>query len=281
MTAITIITTEQAPSSKPVSISKVLTTEWQTFVDVPMYDIPLVGFGSSRRIAPGVAEPSAPVLFTNVSSGSSEAIDVRIKKAYRPLAQNVTQATINGAWTPGSDYQVGTIIYLTTTPVERDADPFFDPYAAIQIDAVDGAGAVTEFSVLSGAIGETVTIDGIQRTIIRDQGVFPGQLMYQLAVQYSSQHPLVIAGDKNEGDSAPGIGFTITPDRDDLDDTIGVITLAHQLKVEPNDILLLPLNGQFFLSAELVEMRCTTSDSNVHATISFTLGQSEEDQIYF
>jgi hypothetical protein len=262
---ITIVTTEQAPSSKPVSVSKVLTTEWQKFIDVPMYDVPLVGFGSSRRIAPGVAEPSAPVLFTNVGS-ETEKIEVRVAKAYRPLQTGVTEVEFQGGWTPGSGYSVGANIYLTSTPWERDADPFVQVQGVVQVDAVDINGNVTQFTVVSSS-RSTVDVDSLTIDVI-EEGVFPEQLMYQRVVLDSG------------GAELPGSGFSITPDRDDLSETTNVITIAYQLNVEPRDILLLPLNGQFFLSAEFVEMRAL-SDNNVHATVSFTLGQSEEDQIYF
>lgn len=260
-----IITTEQAPSSKPVSVSKILSTEWQTFIDVPQYDVPLVGFGSSRRIAPGVCEPSAPVFFTNVGN-ETQIIDVRVIKAYRPLDQNVTELTINGEWLGGEGYVPGANIYLTTTPVERNADPLTAPYAVVNVGSVGSLGEVETFTVIANALGETVFVDGIEQTVVSDQGVFPQQAMYQVAV--------------DDGGGNTGTGFVLIPDRNDLSEMTNVLTIAHQLRVEPNDVMLLPLNGQFFMAGELLQMRAS-SPGNVHAHISFTEGQAEEDQIYF
>lgn len=72
------ITTEIAPSAKPVGVSKPVTTVWTEMADGPEYDIPRVGFNSGeRRIAPGVAEVSSPLLISNISD-SPISIDVKI-----------------------------------------------------------------------------------------------------------------------------------------------------------------------------------------------------------
>lgn len=74
------IFTEQAPSAKPVNVGARLTNDWKTIIDVPDYNVPVVGFGTERRIAPGVAEISSALLASNVSQQSA-GLYIRIIKA--------------------------------------------------------------------------------------------------------------------------------------------------------------------------------------------------------
>ena len=73
------ITTNQAPSAKPDAISKAVPVDWIEVADGPSYDVEKVGFSSERRIAPGVAEISSPLLITNIS-GETARIDARIER---------------------------------------------------------------------------------------------------------------------------------------------------------------------------------------------------------
>lgn len=63
--AITTITTSQAPDAKPIGISKTLTTEWQTIIEVPSYEVPEESFGGGTNIVPGVAEIISPLIVCN------------------------------------------------------------------------------------------------------------------------------------------------------------------------------------------------------------------------
>jgi hypothetical protein len=74
------ITTEQAPSAKPNNISLVLTTAFQDLITVNNYDIPIVGLGGQRRIAPGVAEITSPIILTNATIVPAT-VSVRIVRA--------------------------------------------------------------------------------------------------------------------------------------------------------------------------------------------------------
>lgn len=73
------ITTDQAPAAKPISESLVLTTAYQDLITVDDYDVPIVGFAADRRIAPGVAEISSPLVLANVT-GTSKTVTVRIQR---------------------------------------------------------------------------------------------------------------------------------------------------------------------------------------------------------
>ena len=77
------ITTEQAPSAKPVSVFKTLPTAFgdsnATLITVDDYDVPVVGFGAERRIAPGVAEISSPLVLGN-NSANAISVSVRVVK---------------------------------------------------------------------------------------------------------------------------------------------------------------------------------------------------------
>jgi hypothetical protein len=73
------IVTEQAPAAKPVSKSVILTTAYQDIIVVDDYDVPIVGFASDRRIAPGVAEISSPLILSN-TTGTTHSASVRIQR---------------------------------------------------------------------------------------------------------------------------------------------------------------------------------------------------------
>ena len=73
------ITTEQAPAAKPISSSVILTSAYQDIIVVDNYDVPVVGFAADRRIAPGVAEISSPLILTN-TTGTTKTVSVRINR---------------------------------------------------------------------------------------------------------------------------------------------------------------------------------------------------------
>lgn len=54
--------------------------------------------------------------------------------------------------------------------------------------------------------------------------------------------------------------------------------LVRNLPIPPYDTIPIPLNGQFLKTGDILEAR---SDTNLalHSTLSFTLGQSEEDDV--
>lgn len=53
---------------------------------------------------------------------------------------------------------------------------------------------------------------------------------------------------------------------------------VRQLQVPAYETMAIPLNGQFFKSGDELRISCNT-DFAINATISFTLGQSEEDDV--
>lgn len=233
MTAVTVITTEQAPSAKPKATSIVLDTSWQTLIDVPVYNVPVIGFGSSRRIAPGVCEPSSPILVTNVSESNVAKVDVRVIRSERPLEAGLTEANFVGTFSAGQDYGVGNVVVMNNN-------------ASITVGNVDANGSITEFTITTGG-------DPVVPEIALTQSFISGL-------------------------GGPGEGFTITPDREDLSEATGVLYLARNLQVEVDDVLIIPINGQFFLSRDILEIRSDTNDA-LHATLSFTEGQAEENDV--
>lgn len=54
--------------------------------------------------------------------------------------------------------------------------------------------------------------------------------------------------------------------------------LVRNLQIPAYDTIPLPLNGQFFKSGDLLNLKADT-ELAVHATLSFTLGQAEEDDV--
>jgi hypothetical protein len=63
--------------------------------------------------------------------------------------------------------------------------------------------------------------------------------------------------------------------RYDLNDTFWIV---RNMQIPAYDTVPLPLNGQFFKSGDLLELK-TDTNLAVDATLSFTLGQSEEDDV--
>lgn len=54
--------------------------------------------------------------------------------------------------------------------------------------------------------------------------------------------------------------------------------ICRGLQVPAFDTIPLPLNGQFFKTGDTLDLKADTNDA-VDATLSFTLGQSEEDDV--
>ena len=74
MTITTI--TSQAPDAKPVAKSFTLTTNWQTMIEVPNYEVPELVFGGSTTVEPGVGEVISPLILCNFTA-NTVAVDVR------------------------------------------------------------------------------------------------------------------------------------------------------------------------------------------------------------
>jgi hypothetical protein len=73
---ITTIETSQAPDAKPVAKSFTLTTNWQTMIEVPNYEVPELVFGGSTTVEPGVGEVISPLILCNFTA-NTVAVDVR------------------------------------------------------------------------------------------------------------------------------------------------------------------------------------------------------------
>lgn len=225
------ITTEQAPSSKPISFSANLTTDWITFAEVPDYDVPVVGFGVSRRIAPGVGEMSGPILLSNYFT-SPALVDVRIIRGTR-LLQELQNETNYDLFTGGENHADGDIITMANG-------------ANVIVDANVG-GAVSAFTV-SSTVGERI------------------QAVPEPLEQLST--------------TGSGTGFSLTVADSNLSTTDGHFYLGRYLRVEAEDTLIYPINGQFLLTRDKLQIRANIDDY-IHATVSYTEGQAEEDDIFF
>lgn len=75
-TVITTVKTSQAPDAKPVARSFTLTTNWQTMIEVPNYEVPELVFGGSSVVEPGVGEVISPLMLCNFTA-NTVAVDVR------------------------------------------------------------------------------------------------------------------------------------------------------------------------------------------------------------
>jgi hypothetical protein len=54
--------------------------------------------------------------------------------------------------------------------------------------------------------------------------------------------------------------------------------LANELPIPGNDILPIPLNGQFIYTGDTLEIKCS-SNNTIDVTLSYTVGQAEQDDI--
>lgn len=235
----TRVVTEQAPSAKPVSISLKVTDQWVTIIDVPDYDVPVVGFGTTRRIAPGVGEISSPLMISNIHTASSN-ISVRIIRGERYItdAQDETDyddTTGNGDFVGGAGFTVSETITLLND-------------ATLTVDAVSG-GTVTEFTIAT--VGNRVFRDGEAQTAIS---------------LFSST-------------GGTGSGFVLIARENNYDPNDGIYSLTNDYPVEPRDTMIIPLNGQFLLTGDRLQVKATHNDRLI-ATISYTEGQSEEDDVF-
>jgi hypothetical protein len=57
-----------------------------------------------------------------------------------------------------------------------------------------------------------------------------------------------------------------------------IFTVANSLPIGINDILTLPLNGQFIYAGDVLEVQADINDA-LDVTISYTLGQAEQDDV--
>ena len=82
--AITTVVTTQAPDAKPVAKSFTLSTNWQTMIEVPNYEVPELVFGGSTTIEPGVGEVISPLVLCNFTA-NTVLVDVQ---TYRYVENN-------------------------------------------------------------------------------------------------------------------------------------------------------------------------------------------------
>lgn len=225
------ITTEQAPSAKPISVSANLTTDWITFAEVPDYDVPVVGFGVSRRVAPGVGEMSGPILLSNYFN-SPALVDIQIVRGTRLLQELQTEVNFN-TFTGGQNYVNGDTITMANG-------------ANVTVDGNVG-GSVSAFTI-TATVGDRI------------------QAVPEPLAQLST--------------TGSGTGFTLTVEDTNLSNVDGHFYLGRYLRVESEDTLIYPVNGQFLLTRDKLQIRANIDDY-IHATVSYTEGQAEEDDIFF
>ena len=95
---ITTIVTSQAPDAKPVAKNLVLSTNWQTIIEVPQYEVPELVFGGSTTVEPGVGEVISPLVLCNTTA-NTVSVDVQV---YR-YDTNLTYFLLRQLPVPGFD----------------------------------------------------------------------------------------------------------------------------------------------------------------------------------
>jgi hypothetical protein len=95
---IVTIVTSQAPDAKPVAKNLVLSTNWQTIIEVPQYEVPELVFGGSTTVEPGVGEVISPLVLCNTTA-NTVTVDVQV---YR-YDTNLTYFLLRQLPVPGFD----------------------------------------------------------------------------------------------------------------------------------------------------------------------------------
>lgn len=96
--SITTVVTSQAPDAKPVAKNLVLSTNWQTIIEVPQYEVPELVFGGSTTVEPGVGEVISPLILCNTTANTVN-VDVQV---YR-YVENDTFYILRQLPVPGFD----------------------------------------------------------------------------------------------------------------------------------------------------------------------------------
>jgi hypothetical protein len=76
-TNIITISTSQAPDAKPVVANLTVSTNWQTLISVPNYEVPELVFGGSNTVEPGVGEVISPIILCNFTA-NTVSVDIQI-----------------------------------------------------------------------------------------------------------------------------------------------------------------------------------------------------------
>jgi hypothetical protein len=76
-TNIITISTSQAPDAKPVVANLTVSTNWQTLISVPNYEVPELVFGGSNTVEPGVGEVISPLILCNFTA-NTVSVDIQI-----------------------------------------------------------------------------------------------------------------------------------------------------------------------------------------------------------
>ena len=120
--AITTITTSQAPDAKPVAKSFTLSTNWQTMIEVPNYEVPELVFGGSTTIEPGVGEVISPLILCNITA-NTVSVDVSLARQFFDqliLADLVGHAVQNRRVDKGRMTGIGTNFIAALSTMQGD-----------------------------------------------------------------------------------------------------------------------------------------------------------------
>jgi len=81
---VNIVTTEQAPSAKPISVMTSVGDTYDNLITVDSYKVPVRGFAAETRPAPGVVEVTSPVTVSNTGE-TSQTFTLRVIRNNTPF----------------------------------------------------------------------------------------------------------------------------------------------------------------------------------------------------
>lgn len=86
--------------------------------------------------------------------------------------------------------------------------------------------------------------------------------------------PLLVS---NISDSTSRLSIRIFR-KETVTQTVGPFILANEIQIPGRDIIAIPLNGQFILTGDVLEVRASVA-GQLNITLSFTIGQAEQDDV--
>lgn len=75
------VKTTQSPDAKPIAVSRNLTTNFTSLINVPKFQVPELIFGGTFVDAPGIAEVISPLLISNKTANTIY-VDIQVYRYY-------------------------------------------------------------------------------------------------------------------------------------------------------------------------------------------------------
>jgi hypothetical protein len=288
----TIIATSQAPIAKPKTANHFLTTAAIRIVEASAYLVPLLGFASGQRIARGVVEFNSPLLVSNVSNAAAS-FTARIQRrdpsvlsseqlaaavvGEAELITNGTFATDIAGWSAvgGATLTWDPLGYLSATNIPPAAT-----FAQQTVTTVVGTPYFVSVNFVAPSAGTRYALLVVSGNLVayRFEPIVTTTSRISFVARDTSSTLTLIAFNANPA-LVDTVSLKAVPAA-----ALGPFTLVKDYLVEPGDTAVFPLNGQFLahepavLAGDYLDISASANSALV-ATVSYTEGQAEEDDV--